>query len=248
MMEYAWRLLSPILDWRRTWAAISGYPRFFREMKAYQALGGRVSIASIFPQLHDQIPTSPFDPHYFYQDAWAAQRIAEHRPARHVDIGSRVDLVAFLTAITDVTFVDIRLLDVQLEGLSAVTGSVLDLPFDNRSQASVSCLHVAEHVGLGRYGDSLEPLGTVLAARELARILAVGGQLLFSGPVGRPRTMFNAHRIHTAGQIRGMFSELKLLEFAGVNDEGRFSRHRSLSELDGCEYACGMFLFERADD
>ena len=50
---------------------------------------------------------------------WAARRIAERRPARHVDVGSRVDLVGFLTAITEVTFVDIRPLEVDIEGLDA---------------------------------------------------------------------------------------------------------------------------------
>src|SRR3954465_3157226 len=78
-----------------------------------------------FPKLPDRLPTSPFDPHYFHQDTWAARRIAERRPARHVDVGSRVDLVGFLTAVTQVTFVDIRPLEVDIEGLESVAGSVL---------------------------------------------------------------------------------------------------------------------------
>ena len=54
------------------------------------------------------MPTSPYDPHYFYQDVWAAKWVAETAPGRHVDVGSRVDYVGFLTSHTDVTFVDIR--------------------------------------------------------------------------------------------------------------------------------------------
>src|SRR3954454_20739809 len=124
------------------------------------------------PQLHDRLPTTPFVQHYFFQDIWAARRVAERRPPRHVDVGSRVDLVGFLTAIAPVTFVDIRPLEADVEGLESVAGSVLSLPFEDGSLPSVSCLHVAEHIGLGRYGDPLDPGGTRKAADELQRVLA----------------------------------------------------------------------------
>ena len=42
-----------------------------------------------------------------------------------------------------------------------------------------------------------------------------------------------------------MFPELELVEFSGVDDAGAFKRHRSLAELDGSRYACGMFHFTR---
>jgi SAM-dependent methyltransferase len=197
------------------------------------------------PQLSDRLATSSFDRHYFYQDVWAAQRIAELRPPSHVDIGSRVDYVGFLTSLTQVTFVDIRPLEAEVEGLESLAGSILDLPFEDRSLRSVSCLHVAEHIGLGRYGDPLDPDGTRKAAAELQRVLAPEGQLLFSGPVGRSRVCFNAHRIHSPTQIMDMFPLLELVEFSGVDDHGRFRRHRSLDELAGSRYACGMFKFTR---
>ncbi len=248
MKEFAWRMLNPLLDWRRTLVAVASYPAFVAQLRRYRQLGGQASVRDLFPQLHDQMASSPFDPHYFFQDAWAARRIAEAKPARHIDVGSRVDLVAFLTALTEVTFVDIRPLEVELDGLTSISGSVLDLPFEDASLESVSCLHVAEHIGLGRYGDPLDPDGTRRAARERSRVLAPGGRLLFSGPVGRPRTMFNAHRIHSPEGVAAMFPELQLIEFAGVDDDGNFARHRQLGELSGSEYGCGMFLLERPND
>jgi hypothetical protein len=241
-----WRLLNPLVDWRRTGRAVCEYPRFFAAWRRYRRLGGEAPASELFPQLHDRLETSPYDPHYFYQDAWAAQRIAEQRPMRHVDVGSRVDLVAFLTAITQVTFVDIRPLEVAIEGLTSIAGSVLALPFEDGSLASVSCLHVAEHIGLGRYGDPLNPRGTREAALELQRVVAVGGCLLFSLPVGLPRTNFNAHRVHVPADVVAMFGELDLEEFAGVDDEGRFRRNRDLTELQDARYAAGMFLFRRS--
>jgi SAM-dependent methyltransferase len=246
------RRLPPVIrsvGWTalRTLAVPPGLVRWARDRWSYRALPGAEPLRwrDIDPQLFDRLPASPYDSHYFYQDIWAANRIAERRPDRHVDVGSRVDYVGFLTALTRVTFVDIRPLEAEVEGLESVAGSLLDLPFEDRSLESVSCLHVAEHIGLGRYGDSLDPAGTRRAAAELQRVLRPGGQLLFSGPVGRPRVCFNAHRVHSPDQIAAMFGELELVEFSGIDDQGRFKRDRSFAELRDSRYACGLFLYVR---
>jgi SAM-dependent methyltransferase len=244
--------LPPVVA-RTAWAALRlvTFPlrllRWLRDWRRYSALPGaeRLRLLDADPQLSDRLSTSSFDRHYFYQDVWAAQRIAELHPEQHVDIGSRVDYVGFLTSITQVTFVDIRPLEAEVEGLRSVAGSILALPFADGSLPSVSCLHVAEHIGLGRYGDPLDPDGTRKAATELQRVLAPAGQLLFSGPVGRPRVSFNAHRIHSPQQVLEMFPLLELVEFSGVDDQGVFRRHRALDELAGARYACGMFRFTR---
>ncbi|MEZ5102642.1 MAG: DUF268 domain-containing protein [Thermoleophilia bacterium] len=242
------RFVVPVVDPGRLLGAPGAYARYVRERRAYRRLPGAADLAwgEAYPQLWDRLPSSPYDGHYFFQDTWAARRVAEHAPERHVDVGSRVDLVGFLTAICEVVFVDIRPLEVELERLSSVAGSVLALPFEDRSLASVSCLHVAEHIGLGRYGDPLDPHGTRKAAAELQRVVAPGGQLLFSLPVGRPRVEFNAHRIHDPVDVVAMFPELELVEHAGVDDAGRFARNRSLEELRGADYACGMFRLVRS--
>lgn len=224
-----------------------GFLAYLRDRFRYKRLPGAEDLRwrDDFPQVGDRLPTSPYDSHYFFQDVWAARRVAEVAPSRHVDVGSRVDYVGFLTAITDVTFVDIRPLEADLDRLESVAGSVLQLPFEDRSIESMSCLHVAEHVGLGRYGDPLDPAGTRKAAVELQRVLRPDGQLLFSGPVGERRVAFNSYRVHTTDDVISMFPELELQEFSGVDDQGQFRRHRSLDELDGSRYACGMFRFVR---
>ena len=72
-------------------------------------------------------------------------------------------------------------------------------------------------------------------------MLAPGGQLLFSLPVGRPRVEFNAHRVHDPREVASWFDGLELREFAGVDDADVFRRHRSPDELAGATYACGMY-------
>lgn len=197
-------------------------------------------------ELGDRLDVSPVDRHYFYQDVWAARHVAAFAPERHVDVGSRVDLVGFLTAICPVAFVDIRPLETELEGLEPITGSLLDLPFADHALPSVSCLHVIEHIGLGRYGDPLDPQGSKRALSELGRVVAPGGQLLVSTPVGAPRVCFNAHRIHDPSEIpRLVGSGLELVEVAGVDDAGNFRRNIDPDSLAGSVYACGMYRFVR---
>jgi hypothetical protein len=119
------------------------------------------------------------------------------------------------------------------------------MPYADNSLESLSCLHVAEHIGLGRYGDPLDPLGTRKAAAELTRCLAKGGNLFFALPVGRSRICFNAHRIHSPKTIIDYFNKLKLVELSGTTDDKRFIENIDINILENSKYACGMFWFRK---
>jgi hypothetical protein len=197
------------------------------------------------PCLVDRTPTTPYDPHYFHQAVWATEHVLRIQPDEHVDVGSEINFVGMLSAIAPVAFVDIRPLPVKLPRLRAISGDLLALPFADGSVPSLSCLHVAEHVGLGRYGDELDPRGTERACVELGRILAVGGTLLFSLPVGRAHVCFNAHRVHTPAQIVDYFASLELEEFSVVDDEYALVRDADLDRAAQLTYGCGLFRFRR---
>ncbi len=51
------------------------------------------------------------------------------------------------------------------------TANILDLPFKGNSVESLSCMHVVEHIGLGRYGDPMDPEGDIEAIKELKRVV-----------------------------------------------------------------------------
>jgi SAM-dependent methyltransferase len=242
-----YRWVTPLFDPLQLIRAFPRYFGFFKDLIKYSKLYGaeRIEIANIYPCIHDRTQTTSFDAHYFYQDIWAFKKICQSKIERHIDVGSRVIFVGFLTAITNVTFIDIRPLMANLDNFDPRKGNILSLPLQDNSVISLSCLHVAEHIGLGRYGDPIDALGTKKACKELARVLAVGGNLYFSLPIGKPRLCFNAHRIHSPEQIIEYFSDLELVDFSGVDDESNFRKNVDMSVLENSNYACGLFHFTK---
>jgi SAM-dependent methyltransferase len=197
------------------------------------------------PQLFDYNAPVPFDAHYFYQHVWAFEKVKASGAAYHVDVGSLAYFVGILSSVTRVIHLDIRPLHADLEQLFSVRGDILRLPFQDNTVSSLSCLHVAEHIGLGRYSDSLDPGGTAKAAQELTRILRPGGSIYFSVPIGRPRVCFNAHRIHAPEQILDYFRVLTLIDFCAVADDGKFYHTVDSADFAEAEYACGLFHFSK---
>ena len=242
-----YRWITPLFDPAQMIRAFPRYVSFYQDLQHYSKLAGakRIESEDIHPCIHDKTQTTEFDRHYFYQDIWAFKKICAAKPKLHVDVGSRIDFVGFLTAVTNVTFIDIRPLMADLDNFDSRKGSILSMPFENNSVHSLSCLHVAEHVGLGRYGDPLDPFGTKKSCRELSRILANGGNLYFSLPVGRPRLCFNAHRIHAPHQIIGYFADLDLCGFSGIDDDGRFVKDAEIEQFESMNYGCGLFHFTK---
>jgi len=244
---YLYRLLTPICDPLRAIRALLSYPRYISDWRRYIRFPGSESLrmADAYPQLHDRIRASVVDGHYFYVNGWAMRQIVAQRPNNHVDIGSLTMFVNLLSAVLPVTFIEYRPLRSSIIGLTSLSGDILNLPFHDGSVESLSCLHVIEHIGLGRYGDPLNPHGTHKACAELMRVLAPGGNLYLAVPVGKPRVCFNAHRIHAPKTIVEYFAGLELVEFSGVHDDGQFAERVSLEEFEDSRYACGMFRFRR---
>jgi len=224
-------------------------PRYFLHWRRYRRLapGPGPRLADSWPCLGDWQPRTPFDPHYFYQGAWLARRLAERPRERHVDVGSSLLTLSVLSAAVPILHIDVRPPEANLPGMRVEAGDVLALRFADRSVASLSCLHVIEHVGLGRYGDPIDPEGARKAAAELARVLAPGGRLFVSTPVGRERVCFNAHRVFAAESVAAMFAPLRLERFGLVDDAGAWRESAKLEDARGLDYACGMFEFARPD-
>ncbi len=200
----AW--LKDMAAWRRFWHS-------YREYKRLAPPHMQPSLDWLYPCLGDDIGETPIEPIYFYQDAWAFERIVQRRPQAHVDVGSHHKFLALLSKVVPVTMVDIRPLSLPLDSLQFRQGSILDLPFEDGSVSSLSSLCVVEHIGLGRYGDPLDPHGTEKAITELKRVLASGGDLYLSVPFDDiNRIYFNAHRSFSEAYILELFGSLKVIQ------------------------------------
>jgi SAM-dependent methyltransferase len=223
--------------------------QFFVFLKTYVAFksknDGRFGVAfkDLYPCLKDKVTTTPFDQHYTYHPAWAARIIAQTKPALHIDISSILSFSTIVSAFVPVKFYDYRPAKLQLANYESDFADLTQLPFATNSVASLSCMHTVEHIGLGRYGDALDPQGDLKAMHELQRVVQPGGTLLFVTPVGRPRIEFNAHRIYAYEQIVAAFSNMQLKEFSLVPDAGGLITNATSQMTDGQQYGCGCFWF-----
>jgi len=222
------------------------YARF----KALAANSTRFAIddKDLYPCLDDATGVTSFDPHYIYHTAWAMRRVRAQAPAVHVDCSSYLYFATLLSAFMKVEFYDYRPANVLLDNLTTGSADLNHLHFADNSLLSLSCMHTVEHIGLGRYGDTMDADGDLKAMAELSRVLAPGGHLYFVVPVGRPRICFNAHRIYSFEQIRECFSGLELVEFSLIPDnaaEVGLLENADPALVARQNYACGCFLFRR---
>jgi SAM-dependent methyltransferase len=220
---------------------------FFRFRKLASS-GNRFDIrwSQRYPCLKERVAESGFDRHYVYHTAWAARCVASAHPAQHVDISSSLYFCSIISAFVPVRFFEFRPPALSLDNLSVERADLSRLPFESGSLMSVSCMHVVEHAGLGRYGDPLDPDGDLKAIEELKRVCAPGGSVLFVVPVGRPRIRFNAHRLYSPVQVREHFLPLTLHEFAFIDDrpDGGPIRTVPVAELPSVTAeGCGCFWF-----
>lgn len=192
--------------WWRFWVAYARYRKLAPSDR-------RPSFRHLYPCLGDDSPETPVEPVYFYQDAWAFEKVFRNKPSLHVDVGSHYKFVSLLSKVVPVVMVDIRPLRLPLDSLQFKKGSITDLPFADSELRSVSSLCVIEHIGLGRYGDTIDPYGAEKAIEELKRVLMPGGRLYISVPVGDENvTAFNAGRVFSLDYLKNLLLPLIVLE------------------------------------
>jgi hypothetical protein len=221
----------------------------FIQFNEQSRLDGRFQVnqADWFPCLNDDTATTGFDPHYVLHTSWAARVLAKNRPKAHTVFGDSLYFVGIASAFVSITFYDIRMSRLPFRDIEQKTADLTGLPSSwTGTLESISCMHVLEHIGLGRYGDALDASGDRKAAAELARVLAPGGQLLIVVPMeDPPRVCFNAHRLYSYPQIVELFSTLSLTEFTLISNEGEFFENADLHLFKGRKYLCGCFRFTK---
>lgn len=209
----------------------------------------KLSWLNRFPILNEKTNNTAFSREYVYHIAWAARILKSTRPELHIDISSSINFIAVASAFIPIDFYDYRPAKLELNNVKVKHGDLMNLPFEDQSIKSLSCMHVVEHIGLGRYGEPIDYDGDLTAISELKRVLKKDGNLLFVVPWGKPQIQFNAHRIYSYDQIMSYFSDLKLKEFALIPQDfkdGGLVYNPSKKLLNKQQIgACGCFLFVR---
>lgn len=167
------------LDFRSVLASLFELPRYFKDRKAFSRLSQDMHEWPLqsYPVLLDRNAESASLGEYFWQDLLVAKEIIKQSPKMHVDVGSRVDgFIAHLACVRRVYVFDIRPLTLEIENIEFTQWDITDPNLAlNGSADCVSCLHTLEHIGLGRYGDKLDPDGWRKGFRSLVDLVAPGG-------------------------------------------------------------------------
>jgi hypothetical protein len=245
--------IKPIVDVVQVFKKSSNifkYPGFIISFFKYKFNSSEVvEFLDIHPEMNDKrFDNKEVFGQYFYQDNWALNKVFLSNAKEHFDIGSRIDgFVSQCSVFARVNFLDFRAPDLSIRNLNCIGGSILNLPFDDSSIRSLSCLHVIEHIGLGRYGDTVNFNGSIEALIELKRVLSKNGSLYLGVPIGRERVAFNAHRIFNPMTVINTMDGLRLVEFSVVDDDNFFIKNANLSEFNNSRYSLGLFHFKGVD-
>ncbi|WP_461427732.1 DUF268 domain-containing protein [Gymnodinialimonas sp.] len=246
-------------DARKMGKSIAALPRFYSDYKhlktALAEQDGGLEIERFYPVLMESAePSGEATGHYFHQDLLVAQKVFASDAARVVDIGSRVDgFVAHVAAFRKIEVVDFRALESGHDNIAFLQCDVMEEGATSQLGESdlVTCLHVLEHFGLGRYGDPIAADGHLRGLRNLERMVADGGRLILSVPIGRERIEFNAHRIFASGTMPSLISDaFTLTDFSYVDDRGDLHTSVDLvaqkDKLDAMHFGCGIYDFRKA--
>jgi hypothetical protein len=241
------------IDPRRMLRSLLALTRYGRDLVRFRSsFTGRLELLPCLYDWSDEGGTTKSE--YFWQDLLVARMICARRPAKHVDIGSRVDgFVAHVASFREIEVLDIRPITTKVPGVTFRQADLMDVN-DAMSGCcdSLSCLHALEHFGLGRYGDPVDPAGFERGLANIARLLEVRGILYLSVPVGIARVEFNAHRISDPRVVIGLAEkcslELSMLTVIrpGSGGEQLIPGELELASLAQERYALAIFEFRKA--
>jgi len=232
--------------------ALKNLPKYFLHYRTFIKNGG--SVDSVDPILYDYDEQAGVAKgHYFHQDLIVANSIHRLNPARHIDIGSRIDgFVAHVASFRKIEVLDVRSLEkIAHENISFIRADLMSGNLSQVSKAdSISCLHAIEHFGLGRYGDTVDVNGHIKGFNNLIKMLSDDGTLYISFPIGvNNKVIFNKHRIFHPHDIFTWAlnrNEIKLVNFDYVDDFGDLHCDVDLyGQSLEVVYGCGIYTFKK---
>lgn len=196
--------------------------------------------------------------HYWFQDIHVARKIIAASETTenflHIDIGSRVEgfITSLIAAKVPLIFGDINVPKVDFPNTTAKFINLQNMdPEQFRGVRSVSCLHTIEHLGLGKYGDALDPDGHTKVFGDFARVLEPGTTLYISSPTSsKPGIVFNSSRhVDPLAMIRlAKDAGFKVIERAFVTSGWELEIDPPDDIMEKDPYGCLILTLLRGDD
>jgi len=233
---------------------ICAFPRFIRFLKSYiefkKHYKGKVEIK---PCLHDfNKSAGDIKNEYFWQDLLAAQIVLQKNPKSILDIGSRIDgFVAHIASSRQLTLMDVRPIKNEIKNVNFLQ---MDLMQDVKSEELfevITCLHVLEHFGLGRYNDAINPSGYIVGLNNIFKLMEEGGSFILATPAGRPRVEFNANMIFSPFDIIQIAIDagLELIQIFEVHSDCEPTKvninDQTLKSYEAADYALLLYEFKK---
>jgi hypothetical protein len=260
LIKTHWLLSSQFgLDPLRFLRSLRGLPRFISDWWHFRE--GHAGALVWMPCLHDRYEEGgATKSEYFWQDLLVARWIHVATPAKHVDVGSRVDgFVAHVASFREIEVFDVRPISTQIPGVIFTQADLMDassiapLVSGEGYCDSLSCLHALEHFGLGRYGDPIDPLGYRKGLENMASLLRKNGVFYLSTPIGKERVEFNAnwvfdpHTIVETAKAAGLvLMALTIFNPKHRPQESSFDEN-TLRSLAAQQYNLGIFTFTKSN-
>lgn len=225
ILKLIYRIFKYIgLDLKILFSFIANLPNFIFDLLKFRQ---QHKIQDIFPILSEKKFTQ-FDKHLFQLDLIVAQEIYNENPKNHLDIGSRVDgLVAHLASFRKVDVLDIRELNISYKkNITTITKDLLEIDYSKINYDSISSVGCIAHIGLGRYGDKIEPEGDKKALKIISKILNYNGILYLAVPTGKEKVVFNSHRQYNFYNFKEILykENLNVIKTILINEKAEISK------------------------
>jgi len=224
--------------------------KYFNHYLLFKKLGGKVK--NFYPMLDDfDDIAGNIKNHFFHSDLLTSQRVFDKRPEKHLDIGSRIDgVVAQIASYRNLDVLDIRNVDIHPhKNINFVKRDLLQIKDlnDVDKYDSISSIGCLAHIGLGRYGDNIDPNGYKKAIKTISNLAKKNCNIYILTPVGKKGVEFNSHQVFDADQLIEEFkiNSLNLQEFHLVNDVGDLMLNAKLIDSVDLNFGGGYFVFQK---
>ena len=239
-------------DPRKLFKSVYSLPRFIRDYFKFKKLyRGKLELMPCLYDWYEEGGTTKSE--YFWQDLLVARLVAEAKPEKHVDVGSRVDgFVTHVASFREIEVFDIRPITTQIPGIIFKQADLMNLSDSygiNSYCDSLSCLHAIEHFGLGRYGDPIDVNGFENGFINMVNLLKPGGTFYLSTPIGKERVEFNSNWVFDPVKIYKLaeMHSMRLQNMINIKQTGErrsFQPTESdLVALSNERYSLGIFHF-----